>query len=91
MVKKNGWKQYKRIKTPRMTGGTKERRTERAGALAERFSSKRSIENCIWQDEIRFYIRSPDISKIVGYMGKLKKQTFQISHCSTTQTGSPKM
>ena len=42
MVKKNGWEHYKRIKTPRMSERTKKRRTERAGALAERFSNKRS-------------------------------------------------
>ena len=59
MVKKNGWKQYKRIKTPRMSEGTKKRRTEKAGALAERFSNKRSVEKCVWQDEKDFTLEVP--------------------------------
>ena len=59
MVKRNGWKQYKRIKTPRMSEGTKQRRTERAGALAERFSHKRSIEKIFFQDEKDFTLDVP--------------------------------
>ena len=54
MVKKNSWKQYKQIKTPRMSEGTKKRQTERAGALAERFSNKRIVEKCVSQDEKDF-------------------------------------
>ena len=54
MVKRNGWKKYKRIKTPRISKRTKQRRTERAGALAERFSHKRSIEKIAFQDERDF-------------------------------------
>ena len=59
MVKKNGWKQYKWIKTPRMSEGTKKRRTERAGALAERFPNKRSVEKCVWHDEEDFILEVP--------------------------------
>ena len=59
MVKKNGWKQYKRIKTPRMSEGTKKRRTERAGALTEKFSNKRSVEKYVWQDEKDFTLEVP--------------------------------
>ena len=59
MVKKNGWKQHKRIKTPRMSEGTKKRRTEIAGALAERFSNKRNVEKCVWQDEKDFTLEVP--------------------------------
>ena len=59
MVKKNVWKQYKRIKTPRMSEGTKKQQTERAGALAERFSNKRSAEKCVWQDEKDFMLEVP--------------------------------
>ena len=51
MVKRNGYKQFKRLKTPRMSEATRVRRTERAEALAERFgSNKRKIEKCVWQD-----------------------------------------
>ena len=52
MVKIKGYKQFKRLKTPRVNDGTRLRRTERAKALAERFgSNKRKIEKCVWQDE----------------------------------------
>eukprot|EP00111_Clytia_hemisphaerica_P021070 TCONS_00062096-protein len=60
MVKRNGYKQYKRLKTPRVNAATKQRRTERAAALAERFGkSKRSIERCVWQDEKDFTLEVP--------------------------------
>ena len=59
MVKKNSWKQYRRIKTPRMSEGRKMRLTERAGALAEKFSNKRSVEKCAWQDEKYFMLKVP--------------------------------
>ena len=59
MVKKNSWKQFKWIKTPRMSEGTKKQRTERAGALAERFSNKTSVEKCVWQDEKDFTLEVP--------------------------------
>ena len=59
MVKKNGWKQYKWIKTPRMSEETKKQRTERAGALAERFSNKRSVEKFVWQDKKDFTLEVP--------------------------------
>ena len=35
MVKRRDLKQFKRVKTPRMSSTTQQRRTERAGALAE--------------------------------------------------------
>ena len=47
MVKRRGLKQLKRVKTPRMSSATQQRRTERAGALAQKFSAKRSIERCV--------------------------------------------
>ena len=74
MIKKNGWKQYKRMKTPRMTEGTKKRRTERAGALAERFSSKRSIEKCVWQDEKDFTLEVPMNHQNSRVYGKTQKR-----------------
>ena len=48
MVKRNGWKQYKRIKTPRMSEGTKQ--NEKSWCLKERFSHKRSIEKIVEKD-----------------------------------------
>ena len=60
MVKRNGLKNYKQVKTPRMSNATKKRQTERAAALAEKFGkSKRSIERCVWQDEKDFTLEVP--------------------------------
>ena len=59
MVKRRGLKQYKRAKIPRMSSSTQQRRTERAGVLAEKFSMKRSIERCAWQDEKDFTVDVP--------------------------------
>ena len=39
MVKRKGYKQFKRLKTPRMNDGRRLRRTERAKALARPFGS----------------------------------------------------
>ena len=60
MIKRKGLKQFKRLKTPRVSEGTKERRTERAGALAERLgTNSRNIERCVWQDEKDFTLEVP--------------------------------
>ena len=59
IVKRRDLKQFKRVKTPRMSSATQQRRTERAGALAEKFSKKRSIERCVWQDEKYFPVDVP--------------------------------
>ena len=40
MTKKRGLKQYKRLKVPMMSLGTKQRRTNRAGILAEKFEKQ---------------------------------------------------
>ena len=42
-----------------MSKGTKKQRTERAGALADRFSNKRSVEKCVWQGENDFTLEVP--------------------------------
>ena len=42
-----------------MSSATQQRRTEGAGALAEKFSKKRSIERCVWQDEKDFTVDVP--------------------------------
>ena len=45
-----GLKQFKRLKTQRMSEGT--RRTERAGAFTESIdTNSRNTERCVWQDE----------------------------------------
>ena len=58
MVKRKGLKQFKRLTTQRMSEGTRERRTVRAGALAERIrTNSRNIENCLARLK-RFHSRS---------------------------------
>ena len=60
MVKRSGYKQFKRLKTPRMNENAKKRRKERAGNLVERFDKNgRSIEKCVWQDEKDFTLEVP--------------------------------
>ena len=59
MVKRGGLKQFKRVKTPRTSSATQQRGTERAGAVAEKFSKKRSIERCVWQNKKDFMVDVP--------------------------------
>ena len=42
-----------------MSSATRQRRTERAGALAKMFSQKRAIERLVWQDEKDFTLDIP--------------------------------
>ena len=48
-----------RFSIMQMNAATKERRMQRAGELAKRFSHKRSIERCVWQDEKDFTLQVP--------------------------------
>ena len=50
MIKRRGLKQFKPLKTTIMSSGTQERRTKRAGALADRFSKSCSVKPCVEQD-----------------------------------------
>ena len=60
MVKRKGLKQFKRLKTQRMSEGTRERRTKIADALAERIgTNSRNIGRCVWQDEKDFTLEVP--------------------------------
>ena len=60
VVKKKGLRQFKRLNTPRMSEGTKERRSERAGTLAERFrKDSRIVERLVLQDEKDFTLETP--------------------------------
>ena len=46
MVKRKGLKQFKRLKTPWISKGTKKRRMEREDVFGKR---SRSIEKCVWE------------------------------------------
>ena len=49
MIKRRGWMHFKRLKTTIISSGTQERRTKRAGVLADRFRKIRSVKKmCPW-------------------------------------------
>ena len=60
IVKSKKISPFKRVKTPQMNGGTRKRRADRAGALADRYAqNKRMIEKTVWQDEKDFPLHVP--------------------------------
>ena len=59
MIKRRGLKHFKRLKTTKMSSGTQERRTKRAGALADKVRKSRSVENCVWQNGKNFTLDVP--------------------------------
>ena len=91
MVKKKGLRQFKRLKTPRMSGATKERRTERAGTLAERFGrDSRIVERLVWQDEKDFTLEVRLTRKIVVCMGMEVRAKSIVPVFSIKQTNNQK-
>ena len=88
MVKRRGLKQFKRVKTPRMSSATQQRRTERAGALAENFLKKRSIEQCVWQDKKDFTVDVPfnaQNNRVYGMDEKDKTPVNRLFHHANKQ------
>ena len=60
MVKRKNLRQFKRLKTPQMSEGTRKRRETRAGSLREKFESiSRMIEKTVWHDEKDFTLEVP--------------------------------
>lgn len=73
VIKNRGINQFKRMKTPRLTDGARNRRLQRAAGLIEKFEkNKRMIEKCVWQDEKDFTLEVPVNSQNdrVYYKGK---------------------
>ena len=61
MVKRKGYKNYKRMKTPSMNDGTRKRRVERSTSLFEKFrKNPRMIERAVFQDESDFPLQIPN-------------------------------
>ena len=86
LVKSRGLRQFKRLKTPRMSETTRERRTIRAGKLADRFErNPRLIEKCVFQDEKHFTLEVPlnPQNDRVYYKGE-KKDVPQENLCHQT-------
>ena len=89
MVRRRGLNQYKRTKTPNMSSATRQRRTERAGALAEKFSQKRAIERLVWQDEKDFTLDIPmniQNSRVYGMNKKENIPANRLFHQTNRQT-----
>ena len=89
MVKRRRLKQFKRVKTPRTGSATQQRRTGRAGALAEKFSKKRSIERCVWKTKRISRWMFPSMLRTIMSMVSIKKIKFQVIDFFITQTNNP--
>ena len=60
MIKRKNLRQFKRVKTPEMNDGCRNRRYAHAIALAEKFErNTRMIEITLWQDENDFTLEVP--------------------------------
>jgi len=72
-----------------MSEGTKKRRTERSGALTERFSNKWSVERCVFQDKKDFTLDIPINYKnrVYGKSQKIVDYIFddRLFHTTTRQ------
>ncbi|XP_066916153.1 uncharacterized protein [Clytia hemisphaerica] len=80
MVRSKSLRQFKRLKTPMMSSGTKERRTTRAGELAERFGKNRMVEKCVFQDEKDFTLDIPINHKNSRVYGSQTKSEISADH-----------
>ena len=90
LIKKKGFRQFKRLKTPRMSTGTRERRSTRAAALAEKFERyPRMIEKAVWQDEKDFTLDvplNPQNSRVYGKGKKAEIHDENLFHQSNRQS-----
>ena len=60
MIKRSKINQFKRVKTPQMDDGARERRVNRASALVQKFGKNvRMIERAVFQDESDFPLQIP--------------------------------
>jgi len=74
MVKRRNFRQFKRVKTPQMNSGCRNRRYDRATALAEKFENNcRMVEKTVWQDEKDFTLDVPVNLQNDRVYGKGKK------------------
>ena len=71
MIKRRNLRQFKRVKTPEINDGCRNRRYARALALAEKFENNtRMIEKTVWQDEKDFTLDIPVNLQNDGVHGK---------------------
>ena len=93
MIKKRNLKQFKRLKTPQMSEGTRNRRETRSVNLRERFETNaRMIEKTVWQDEKDFTFEVPVNLQNDRVYGKGKKSDVSDENLfSTTNKTSKKV
>ena len=74
MIKRRHFCQFKRVKTPEMNDGCRNRRYARAIKLAEKFErNARMIEKTVWQDKKDFILDVPVNLQNDRVYGKGKK------------------
>ena len=74
MIKRRNFSQFKRVKTPEVNDGCRNRRYARAIALAGKFErSARMIEKAVWLDEKYFTLDVPVNLQNDRLYGKSKK------------------
>ena len=89
LVKSRGLRAFKRLKTPRMSEVTRQRRTERAGRLADRFErNPRLIENVLSKMRRTLPWKFPLTLKTIAFTQKEKRRMFLNQIFFTTQTVS---
>ena len=85
MIKRKNFRQFRRVKTPEMNDGCRNRSYARATALAEKFErNTRMTEKAVWQDEKGFTVDQLTFLlnyKMTGYMEKEKNLMFQMRTC----------
>ena len=89
MIKRRGLKQFKLLTTAIMSWGTQERRTKRAGAVADRFRKSRSVEKYIWYNEKDLILDVPlnsQNSRAYGFENKDNIQANRLFHHTNRQS-----
>ena len=72
-----------------MSSSTKERRTTRAGVLAERFGKNRMVEKCVFQVEKDFTLDipiNPQNSRVYGSQSKSDIEADRLFHIQNRQS-----
>ena len=92
LVKRRGYKLFKRLKTPRMSETTRQRRIERSGRLADCFEKKnpRLIENVNSRTKRTLCLRPCSICRMTEFTSKEIKKMFQKKICFNNCIESPK-
>ena len=93
MIKRRNFRQFERVKTPKMNDGCRNRSYARAIALAEKFERNTCmIEKPVWQDEKDFTLDVPVNLQIDRVLEKGKKSDVpDVTLFASTNKGSRKV